>query len=384
MRVMTVIGTRPEAIKMAPVISELDAQNIDNLVCFSGQHVEMVEPFRELFGLRVDRQLNVMQEGQGLNALLAKIVAQFDQLLAETQPTVVLAQGDTTTALGAAIAAFHRGVDVGHVEAGLRSNDLTQPWPEEFNRVLIDQFAQYLFPPTPLSAENLAGTPHHQPTTLVTGNTVVDAVMDVSRQLEAGDLSAEPIWDALPGFDRARPYVLLTAHRRENHGQGILNICEAVRRLARDTDQQFIYPVHLNPAIRDVVTGALGDEPNVFLHPPVGYLEMVDLMRGATFVVTDSGGLQEEAPTFGKPVILLRENTERPEGVLAGTTILAGTDVEKIVGLGRRLLDDKAFYSAMARRANPYGDGQAAQRIVACLKGETPSPFKPEAADALV
>lgn len=367
LEILAVYGTRPEAIKMAPVIEVLkrrpDAFSVR--VCATGQHREMLDQVQEIFGLRPDLDLNLMRHDQTLNGLAASALEAVDGILAASRPDWLLVQGDTTTAMTAALAAFHRGVRVGHVEAGLRTGDLQRPFPEEANRRIIDLFADALFAPTGRSRDTLLAEGCDERRVHVVGNTVVDAL---------GWLAPDP------GAEGERPEVLITVHRRESFGEPLRGIFMALRRLAeRFPEVLWIYPVHRNPNVRGPAYEILGGVPNLELRDPLDYRELVALLARCRFALTDSGGIQEEAPALGKPVLVLRDTTERPEGVDAGVARLAGTDPERIFAEASRLLTDRAAYLAMARAVNPYGDGRASERIAAILAGEPWEPFQPGA-----
>jgi UDP-N-acetylglucosamine 2-epimerase (non-hydrolysing) len=368
LEILAVYGTRPEAIKMAPVIEILkrrpDAFSVR--VCTTGQHREMLDQVQEIFGLRPDLDLNVMRHDQTLNGLAASALEAVDRVLAEARPDWLLVQGDTTTAMTAALAAFHRGVRIGHVEAGLRTGDLQRPFPEEANRRVIDLLADALFAPTDRSRDALLAEGCDERRIHVVGNTVVDALATLA-----------------PGstVEGDRPEVLITVHRRESFGEPLRGIFMALRRLAeRFPEVLWIYPVHRNPNVRGPAFEILGGLPNLELRDPLDYRELVALLARCRFALTDSGGIQEEAPALGKPVLVLRDTTERPEGVDAGVARLAGTDPERIFTEASRLLTDRPAYLAMARAVNPYGDGRASERIAAILAGEPWEPFRPGAA----
>jgi UDP-N-acetylglucosamine 2-epimerase (non-hydrolysing) len=371
-RVAIFIGTRPEAIKMAPVIRALvRAPDFEPVVVSTGQHREMLDQVAALFELPVHHELSVMQQNQQLPELTARLIVACSDLLRELQPSLALVQGDTTTVLAAALSCFYQRIGVGHVEAGLRTFDRWSPFPEEMNRTLCSRLCALHFAPTELARQNLLaeGIPAEQIS--VTGNTVIDALhAEVERQ-RAPAVQAQiesQLWPLL-GERSGRPFVLVTGHRRENFGQGFEDICTALGRLAaRFGDHDFVYPVHLNPNVQGPVHARLGQIPNVLLIPPQPYSEFVALMHACRLVLTDSGGVQEEAPGLGKPVLVMRETTERPEGVSAGTVRLVGADPERIVTEVSRLLTDGAAYAAMALAANPYGDGKAAPRIVEHLR----------------
>ncbi|MEZ6037804.1 MAG: UDP-N-acetylglucosamine 2-epimerase (non-hydrolyzing) [Planctomycetota bacterium] len=357
-RILIVIGTRPEAIKMAPVVHALrDAGQAEVRVVVTAQHRELLDDQLTFFGIAPDRDLDAMRQGQDLTALTATLLRGLDEALVAERPALVLAQGDTTTVLATAIACFHRRIPFGHVEAGLRTGDLAAPFPEEMNRALADRVATLRFAPTEAAAAQLRGesiTGH----VLVTGNTVIDALL--WTRARSGAESA-----ATSGKRR----LLVTVHRRESFGAPLASICAAVRQLADRGDVEVLLPVHPNPEVQRVVTAALGAHPAIRLEPPLGYQQMVDALAACHLVLTDSGGLQEEAPALGKPVLVLRDTTERPEGVAAGVARLVGTDPASIVAAATRLLDDPDAHAAMARVANPYGDGRAAPRIAAACLG---------------
>jgi UDP-N-acetylglucosamine 2-epimerase (non-hydrolysing) len=359
-----VFGTRPEAIKLAPVIAAARRDSRFRVdVCVTGQHRQMLDQVLAAFRIRPDADLNLMQPGQTLADLTARTLVAVDGWLATARPDFVLLQGDTTTVLAAALAAFYRNVPVGHVEAGLRTGNLRSPFPEEANRVLATRLAALHFAPTEATAANLLreGVPDKR--VFVTGNTVIDALLHVVREVEADPPSIPglPV-NALPEGQR---FVLITGHRRENFGDGFERICRALAALAeRFPDVAFVFPVHLNPNVRDPVDRILRGRSNVYLTEPQGYREFIDLFRRCAFVITDSGGLQEEAPTLGKPVLVMRDTTERPEGVAVGAVRLVGADYDGIVGAASELLVDPAAIAAMSGKANPYGDGNASTKIL--------------------
>jgi len=379
MKIVSIIGTRPEAIKMAPVLRALSqVKGIESIVCVTGQHRFMLEQVLKLFEIQADHDLGVMVEGQTLNGLSARILERIDPVLEHVRPQRVLVHGDTSTAMAAALAAFHRRIPVGHVEAGLRTGSLAEPWPEEMNRRVVDVVGDLLFAPTVqardnLLAERLEGRIH------VTGNTVIDALQVVAAKLDRHAALREHIDAQLPQGAPGARMVLVTSHRRENFGQGLQNICEALLSIAARPDVEVVYPVHLNPQVREPVERMLGGVPRIHLTAPQDYLGFVRLMQRASVVLTDSGGVQEEAPALGKPVLVMREVTERPEAVRAGTVRLVGTQVQAIASQVNALLDDPAQYQRMARSVNPYGDGRASERIVAALCGRPVEPFVAQA-----
>jgi UDP-N-acetylglucosamine 2-epimerase (non-hydrolysing) len=371
--VAVLMGTRPEAIKMSPVIAALqDGADLDCRVVATGQHREMFQQVSAQLGFAVDVDLAVMQPGQTLGALTARLMEQIDGWLARDPPDMALVQGDTTTVFVAALACFYRRIPVGHVEAGLRSGNIWSPFPEEANRRLASAIVSLHFAPTESARAALLREGVPAAIIEVTGNTVVDALLRERAQQEKPTVRAE-IDASLSsrlgsGWDHI-PTVLITGHRRENFGEGLRQICEAITVLARRyPDHRFVYPVHLNPEVKGQVDRLLGGLANVQLIAPLGYREFVALMAHARLILTDSGGVQEEAPSLGKPVLVMRDTTERPEGVEAGASLLTGPRADRIVAEARRLLDDPTAYEAMARVANPYGDGRAAGRIVARLR----------------
>ncbi len=367
------MGTRPEAIKMAPVVAALKRCSFVRCrVVATGQHREMFQQVAEQFGFTVDVDLAAMQAGQTLAGLTARLMERIDGWLEKAPPDLALVQGDTTTVLVAALACFYRRIPIGHVEAGLRTGNIWAPFPEEINRRLASPIVSLHFAPTRFAEAALLREGVSADAIEVTGNTVIDALfMELARQEEPSvRMSIDNSLSAAIGADwTTRPFVLITGHRRENFGDGIEQICEAIRTLAlRYPDYRFVYPVHLNPNVEQHVNRLLGHVPNVTLIPPQGYQNFVALMSRCRLILTDSGGVQEEAPSLGKPVLVMREVTERPEGVEAGTARLVGADAQSIVQHTSRLLDDSAAYLAMANAVNPYGDGRAAERIVARVR----------------
>ncbi len=381
-RILTVFGTRPEAIKMAPVVAELSQHGslVESRVCVTAQHREMLDQVLAVFGIEPDYDLDVMTEDQTPGDVTAAVVTGIDRVLADFSPDLVLVHGDTTTTMSAALAAFYRKVPVGHVEAGLRTHDRYFPFPEEMNRVLTDALSTLHFAPTLRSKENLLREGVSPDSISVTGNTVIDALTDVAGR--AGLPETE-----LPEGKRL---VLVTAHRRENFGRPLENICRALRDVAdRFTDVSILYPVHLNPNVQRTASSILGGHDRIVLTDPLSYLEFVRLLKVSHIVVTDSGGLQEEAPSLGKPVLVLRRETERPEAVEAGTVRVVGTERETVLNECSRLLSDDAAYEEMAEAVNPYGDGRASERIIGTIlshfgHGEVgrPSEFEPRQANA--
>lgn len=358
-KVMSVFGTRPEAIKMAPLIKELEKrQNIESIVCLTGQHREMLMQVMNTFNIDADFNLDIMRPGQTVTTITTDVLSGMENILKETKPDVMLVHGDTSTSFAGALAAFYAGVRVGHVEAGLRTYDKLSPFPEEMNRQITSRLADLHFAPTAANRKNLLSE-NISDNVFVTGNTVIDALKTtVSNNYHFSDEALEAI-----DFSDAK-YILLTAHRRENLGQPLRQICRAVRILARDNaDVKFIYPMHLNPLVRNTAREILGGMDNIILTEPVDVCDMHNLMNRCYMVMTDSGGLQEEAPALGKPVLVLRTETERPEAVTAGTVKIAGVDADTIVDMANTLIRDKAAYSRQAGAVNPYGDGHASARI---------------------
>jgi UDP-N-acetylglucosamine 2-epimerase (non-hydrolysing) len=361
LRVLSIVGTRPEAIKMAPVIQALAGDPaFASRVLATAQHRQMLDQVLALFGIRPDLDLDIMRPNQALTALTARLLLALDEALGAENPDLVLAQGDTTTVMTAALACFYRKIPFGHVEAGLRTGDLDNPFPEEMNRVVAGRLARWHFAPTASARDNLLREGVAPAAIHVTGNTVIDALLSVAGR-------RPPI--GVP-IDPAKRLILVTAHRRENFGEPLREICRAIRRLAEtNPDVAVLYPVHPNPNVKGVAEALLGDCPGITLCPPLDYLPFVGAMQRAYLILSDSGGVQEEAPALGKPVLVLRQETERPEAVAAGVVKLVGPVYERIVAQAQRLLDDPGYYSSMARGVSPYGDGHAAGRIVAVLRG---------------
>jgi len=371
LRVLSIFGTRPEAVKMAPILQELGATSgVQPIICVTAQHRQMLDQVLQLFEIKPQYDLDVMQPEQSLGTLTGAIFSNLDPVLRQTQPDWVLVQGDTTTVMAAATLAFYHHIRIGHVEAGLRTGDKYNPFPEEINRRLTSVVADLHFAPTEWSRGNLLreGIPPQQ--IVVTGNPVIDALQSVARMPPNQGVKTllESLGLSLAGDEPSR-LVLITAHRRENLGEPLENICAAIRSLAEVyvDDVRFVYPVHLNPNVQETVYRLLAGVSNITLLPPLDYLSFVHLLKRAALVLTDSGGLQEEAPAFGVPVLVLRDVTERPEGVEAGTVKLVGTGTGRIISETRRLLDDPQSYAQMAHAVNPYGDGHAAPRIVQAL-----------------
>ena len=398
-KIMLVFGTRPEAIKMAPLVKAFEQcpETFDTIVCVTGQHREMLDQVLRIFDITPDYDLNIMKQGQDLYDVTARVLLGMREVLREVQPDVVLVHGDTTTSTAAALAAFYQQIPVGHVEAGLRTHNIYSPWPEEMNRQITGRIATYNFSPTPLSRQNLLEEKVSEQSIIVTGNTVIDALYWVVDKIKRDERLSADLKRMLTeaGYDvgrlensefiiqnsqLSRRLVLITGHRRENFGDGFIHMCTAIRDLAQKyPDVDFVYPMHLNPNVRkpiqEVFTGldslslgeGWGEASNMFFIEPLEYLSFVYLMEKSAIVLTDSGGIQEEAPGLGKPVLVMRDTTERPEALDAGTVKLVGTDYDKIVGEVSRLLDDAACYEQMSRAVNPYGDGKACERIVQYL-----------------
>lgn len=381
-KILLVFGTRPEAIKMAPLVKKLQAMSeyFDTIVCVTGQHREMLDQVLQIFDITPDYDLNIMKQGQDLYDVTSRVLLGMREVLKEVQPDMVLVHGDTTTSTAAALAAFYQQIPVGHVEAGLRTGNIYSPWPEEMNRLMTGRIATYHFSPTPLSKQNLLSENVNENQILVTGNTVIDALHIVVERLQNDeDLCAEQDRVlAAAGYDVHRledgkKLVLITGHRRENFGDGFIHICTAIRDLKNKYKEvDFVYPMHLNPNVRKPIHEVFGEDlsdlGNLFFIEPLQYLEFVHLMAKSTIVLTDSGGIQEEAPGLWKPVLVMRDTTERPEALESGTVHLVGTDYDKIVNEVSTLLEDAEAYEKMSKAVNPYGDGHACERIVDFLK----------------
>ncbi|WP_333497199.1 non-hydrolyzing UDP-N-acetylglucosamine 2-epimerase [Kluyvera sp. CHPC 1.251] len=370
MKVLTVFGTRPEAIKMAPLVHALAKDpHFEAKVCVTAQHREMLDQVLSLFSIVPDYDLNIMSPGQGLTEITCRILQGLKPVLESFKPDVVLVHGDTTTTAAASLAAFYQRIPVGHVEAGLRTGDLYSPWPEEANRTLTGHLAMYHFAPTENSRQNLLRENLSGKRIFVTGNTVIDALFWVrDRVMNDKALNAD-LSQRYPFLSQGKKMILVTGHRRESFGQGFEQICHALAEIAANNpDVQIVYPVHLNPNVSEPVNRILGHINNVMLIEPQEYLPFVWLMNHAWLILTDSGGIQEEAPSLGKPVLVMRETTERPEAIDAGTVRLVGTDSQRIVDEVTRLLRDEDEYQRMSRAHNPYGDGRACERILSALK----------------
>lgn len=365
MKIMSIFGTRPEAIKMCPLILEIEkAEGLENIVVVTAQHREMLDQVLEVFEVKPHYDLNIMKAGQTLNGITVSILENIDHVIKKENPDMILVHGDTTSTFAGALSAFYNKIPVGHVEAGLRTYDMYSPYPEEMNRVLTTRIATYNFAPTMISKENLLKENVDESSIFVTGNTVIDALKTTVRE------NYRFSKDALNRIDRTKKIIVMTAHRRENLGKPLEQICEAVRELAERRDDIFVvYAVHLNPLVKDTAERILSSLKNVLLIEPLELVDMHNLLNISYLVLTDSGGLQEEVPSLGKPVLVLRDLTERPEGVEAGTLKLVGTDKDKIIKETLRLLDDREEYQKMAKAINPYGDGTASKKIVEIIGG---------------
>ena len=377
-KVMLVFGTRPEAIKMAPLVKEFQKQpeRVETVVCVTGQHREMLDQVLDIFDICPDYDLNIMKQGQDLYDVTSRVLTGMRDVLKEARPDVVLVHGDTTTSTAAALSAFYQQIPVAHIEAGLRTHNIYSPWPEEMNRLLTGRLATYHFSPTPLSRSNLIREGIDDRNVIVTGNTVIDAlywVVDKIKSDKALDCELVGIL-AKAGYDVSRlnggkKLVLITGHRRENFGEGFLHICKAIRQIASEhPDMDIVYPVHLNPNVQKPVYELLSNTPNIYLISPLDYLPFVYAMQHSTLLLTDSGGVQEEAPSLGKPVLVMRDTTERPEAVEAGTVKLVGTNTSAIVDNVTLLLQNEDVYRQMSESYNPYGDGHACERILNALR----------------
>ncbi len=380
-KIMLVFGTRPEAIKMAPLVKEFqkEYEHAETIVCVTGQHREMLDQVLDIFDIRPDYDLNIMKQGQDLYDVTAKVLTGMRDVLKAARPDIVLVHGDTTTSTAAALAAFYQQIPVAHIEAGLRTHNIYSPWPEEMNRLLTGRLATYHFSPTPLSRQNLLAEAVGEKQIWVTGNTVIDAlywvVNKIKNETELSDRLAAELKDA--GYDTSRldgnrRLVLITGHRRENFGEGFIQMCNAIKTLTQKfPGVDFVYPMHLNPNVRKPIHEVFGENlsncDNLFFIEPLEYLSFIYLMEKSAIVLTDSGGIQEEAPGLGKPVLVMRDTTERPEALDAGTVKLVGTSYDKIVSEVSLLIEDPAIYEKMSKAVNPYGDGQACRRIVSTL-----------------
>ena len=380
-KIMLVFGTRPEAIKMAPLVKEFQkhSETFQTIVCVTGQHREMLDQVLHLFDIKPDYDLNIMKQGQDLYDVTSRVLLGMRDVLKEANPDIVLVHGDTTTSTASALAAFYQQIPVGHVEAGLRTHDIYSPWPEEMNRLITGRIATYHFSPTALSKQNLLDEGINEEAITVTGNTVIDALYMVVDKIKSDKQLGKELENLLreSGYDvnrlnGTRKLVLITGHRRENFGEGFISMCRAIRALTEKyPNVDFVYPMHLNPNVRKPIHEVFGEDlsdlDNMFFIEPLEYLSFVYLMEKSTIVLTDSGGIQEEAPGLGKPVLVMRDTTERPEALEAGTVKLVGTDYDKIVNEVSALLDDREYYDKMSKAVNPYGDGLACKRIINSL-----------------
>lgn len=369
-KVLLIFGTRPEAIKMAPLVKAFkDDKTFETKVCVTGQHREMLDQVLDFFDIEPDYDLNLMRLNQNLYTLTSDIIISLKEVLEDYKPEFVFVHGDTTTTLGSSIASFYFGAKVCHVEAGLRTFNKRSPFPEEINRKVTGVIADYHFAPTQKSKENLLAEGIEEKTIIVTGNTVIDALLQSSKKVE--NINNPEIEFLKSLIIKNKKIILVTGHRRENHGQGFINICEALKDIAVSNDVQIIYPVHLNPNVKEPVYKILSNVDNIKLIDPLAYPAFVWLMNQSYLIITDSGGVQEEAPSLGKPVLVMRETTERPEAVEAGTVILVGTDKQKIKIECEKLLSNEGLYNTMSELHNPYGDGNACKRIVDFIKIES-------------
>jgi len=369
MKVLTVFGTRPEAIKMAPLVRQLnETSEISSALCVTGQHREMLDQVLEVFKLKPDYDLSIMKKGQDLTDVPTAILTGMKKVLAQHKPDLVLVHGDTATTFAASLAAYYQQIPVGHVEAGLRTGNIYSPWPEEMNRKLTGMIAAQHYAPTDFAKANLLREGIGESSICITGNTVIDSLLLVVDELNKNDLLIEPLKKQFNFLDESKKLILVTGHRRENFGQGFENICYALKALSERTDSQIVYPVHLNPNVQEPVNRILGEANNIHLIPPLDYMPFVYLMSQSYLIITDSGGIQEEAPSLGKPVLVMRDTTERPEAVDAGTVKLVGTDTKRIVAEATRLLEEQAYYNQISQKNNPYGDGKACSRIIDKIK----------------
>lgn len=368
-KILIVMGTRPEGIKMSPLVKTFNADSFfETKVCVTGQHRELLNQTLEMFGIKPDYNLNIMAPNQTLTGITCKILEGMEKIFLEWKPDMILVQGDTTTVMAASLAAFYQKIDVGHVEAGLRTGDIFAPWPEEMNRSLTARLACLHFAPTNIACNNLLREGIARDKIHITGNTVIDALHDAVKIIDTDKKIASEIEKKFSFLDPAKKMILVTGHRRENFGKGLRVTCEAISELAKRDDVQFVYPMHMNPNVTKPVNEILGHCENVFLIEPQDYITFVYLMRRCYLVMTDSGGIQEEAPALGKPVVVMRQTSERPEAATAGTAVLAGTNFGIIVKRVTLLMEDSIMYARMSRAVNPYGDGTAAKQIFAIVK----------------
>lgn len=370
-KILTIFGTRPEAIKMAPVVECLGRHlEIESRICVTAQQRQMLDQVLELFSIKPDYDLDMMQSGQSLTDITARVLTGLEGVIADCNPDIILVHGDTTTTFSAALAAFYKRIPVGHVEAGLRTGNVYSPWPEEMNRRLAGAISTWHFAPTDQAAKNLSVEGIAADRIWVTGNTVIDALASVIKELRENNELREKLDKQFKFLNSERRLILVTGHRRENFGDGFEDICRALLEISSRSDIEIVYPVHLNPNVQEPVRRILGEHPHIHLIEPLDYLPFVYLMNRSHIILTDSGGIQEEAPSLGKPVLVMRQTTERPEAVVAGTVRLVGTDRQRIVSETNHLLDSEEHYLSMSRAHNPYGDGRAAERIVEVLLNE--------------
>lgn len=372
-KVLLVFGTRPEAIKMAPLVKAFEKEaSIETKVCVTAQHREMLDQVLDIFDINPDFDLNIMKNGQDLYDITSKVLLGLRDIFEEFKPDIVLVHGDTTTCSSTSLAAFYSKIKVGHVEAGLRTHNIYSPFPEEANRLITGVLASYHFSPTTTSRDNLLKENKNPKDIIVTGNTVIDALFLALEKIETNETLKNQIIEKINSEYKLhddKKIILVTGHRRENHGQGFINICEALKTIATNNpDMDIVYPVHLNPNVQKPVHEILSNTPNVYLINPLQYESFLYLMNKSYFIITDSGGVQEEAPSLGKPVLVMRDTTERPEAVTAGTVKLVGTNKEMIINEAQKLLDDENEYNTMSKAHNPYGDGKACERIVNFIK----------------
>ncbi|KTC81440.1 non-hydrolyzing UDP-N-acetylglucosamine 2-epimerase [Legionella brunensis] len=373
---LTVFGTRPEAIKLAPVIRELKAHSqVNNKICVTGQHQQMLQPVLDLFNIKPDFNLNVMSKNQGLTTLTTKILTGLEELFNNFKPHLVLVHGDTTTTFAASLSAYYHQIPVAHIEAGLRTGNINSPWPEEANRKLAGALAAIHFAPTELARDNLLREGVLPEKIYVTGNTVIDALFEMTRKIDAELEFDIQLAKSFPFLTANRKVILVTGHRRENFGVGFEQICHAIKQIAISFPEvDIVYPVHLNPNVQQPVNSMLGGIPNIYLIEPVNYLPFIYLMKRSYLILTDSGGIQEEAPSLGKPVLVMRDTTERLEAIIAGTVKLVGSNIENIVNGVKELLTDEQVYLGMSEANNPYGDGLASSRIMRIISQVTLKP----------
>lgn len=374
-KLLIVFGTRPEAIKMAPLVKEFEnnKDKFEMKVCVTAQHREMLDQVLEVFEIKPDYDLNIMKPGQDLYDVTSNVLLGMKDVLLDFKPDIVFVHGDTTTTLSTSLASFYQQIDIAHVEAGLRTFDIYSPWPEEANRQITTKLCKFNFAPTELSKQNLINDGVSEEDIIVTGNTVIDALFLVMKKIESNSSERERLEKTINSkgylFDTNKKVILVTGHRRENFGGGFINICEALKEIAeKNRDADIVYPVHLNPNVRKPVNELLNNISNIHLIEPLDYEPFIYLMSKSYLILTDSGGIQEEAPSLGKPVLVMRDTTERPEAVDAGTVKLVGTDKQLIIKEVQKLIDDKTSYEEMSKAHNPYGDGKACQRIIEALK----------------